>query len=57
MKAFKKLGKEDEIKQRPMDILIDSKDGKVVAVKYGKNISDRWSADEVVALAKQYTAA
>lgn len=57
MKAFKKLGKEDGINQRPIDILIDSKDGKVVAVKYGKNISDRWSVDEVVALAKQYTAA
>jgi peroxiredoxin len=48
MKRFMSQGKETGIKQRPMDILIDAKTGIVVASKYGKTISDRWSVDDLL---------
>jgi hypothetical protein len=46
--AFPRKGDESGPNQRPMDLLINSADGKVMAMHYGKRFADTWSIDQVL---------
>ncbi|KAJ3097314.1 hypothetical protein HDU97_004963 [Phlyctochytrium planicorne] len=41
-------GAEAGVTQRPMDVLVDGKDGRVVDLKYGIDPNDQWSLAEVL---------
>lgn len=43
-----------EHKQVPANFLIDSSDGKIIAVHYGKSLYDQWGPDEVVRIKRKY---
>jgi peroxiredoxin len=51
----KRWGAEAGLTQRPMDILIDSKDGRILDLKYGIDSNDQWPVSDVVAGALRHS--
>ena len=50
VKGYRKFGK--KVYNCPMDILVDSSTGTIVALKYGTTVYDQWSVDELLSLVK-----
>eukprot|EP00835_Amoeboradix_gromovi_P000619 NODE_22_length_38364_cov_0.248661.p22 type:complete len:144 gc:universal NODE_22_length_38364_cov_0.248661:12621-12190(-) len=46
---FKRKGDNHGHKSKPMDSIIDTGTGKVLAIHYGKNIYDQWTVEELLA--------
>jgi hypothetical protein len=47
------MNDDESLNQMPADFLVDASSGVVLAAKYGMRMYDRWTAEEVIMLAKQ----
>ena len=52
VKGFKRAGDESGKLTKPAEMIIDTSCGKIIAIKYGENVYDQWTIEEILSKVK-----